>query len=79
VETENALEGSYVRFFVAFLRWRFQYTSWDNLLGTDYEEEEEAQKELASAPKTLRDGDELVSAFDLVLCVVSQSVRWCMH
>lgn len=37
-----------------------QYTSWDNLLGTDYEEDEEKRKELATAPKTLRDGDELV-------------------
>ncbi|KAF1336508.1 Carbon catabolite repressor protein, partial [Globisporangium splendens] len=41
------------------------YTSWDNLLGTDYEEEEEAQKELASAPKTLREGDELPSVSGL--------------
>ncbi|TMW57301.1 hypothetical protein Poli38472_003226 [Pythium oligandrum] len=36
-----------------------KYTSWDNLLGTDYEEEEEMQKKLASAPKTLVEGDEL--------------------
>jgi hypothetical protein len=37
-----------------------KYTSWDNLLGTDYVEEEEKQKELAQAPKTLVEGDELV-------------------
>ena len=37
-----------------------QYTSWDNLLGTDYEEEEEKQKELAKAPRTIEYGDELV-------------------
>ncbi|TYZ66964.1 hypothetical protein PybrP1_001774 [[Pythium] brassicae (nom. inval.)] len=42
-----------------------KYTSWDNLLGTDYEEEEEKRKELASAPKTLREGDELPSVSGL--------------
>lgn len=46
---------------------REQYTSWDNLLGTDYEEEEEKRKELASAPKTLREGDELVRCALLVI------------
>ncbi|KAJ0410665.1 hypothetical protein ATCC90586_003734 [Pythium insidiosum] len=42
-----------------------KYTSWDNLLGTDYEEEEEKRKELAQAPKTLVDGDELPSVHAL--------------
>ncbi|KAI9905194.1 hypothetical protein PsorP6_013753 [Peronosclerospora sorghi] len=36
-----------------------KYTSWDNLLGTDYEEEEEKRKELAKAPRTIEYGDEL--------------------
>ncbi|TDH72253.1 uncharacterized protein CCR75_003266 [Bremia lactucae] len=38
-----------------------KYTSWDNLLGTDYEEEEEKRKELAKAPRTIEYGDELPS------------------
>ncbi|GAB9474770.1 Carbon catabolite repressor protein [Globisporangium polare] len=42
-----------------------KYTSWDNLLGTDYEEDDEKRKELATAPKTLRDGDELPSVSGL--------------
>lgn len=35
------------------------------MLGTDYEEEEEKRKELAQAPKTLVDGDELPSVAGL--------------
>nr|CCA14063.1 carbon catabolite repressor protein putative [Albugo laibachii Nc14] len=36
-----------------------KYTSWDNLLGTDYEEEDDKPKELAKAPPTLVHGDQL--------------------
>ncbi|KAG7399571.1 CCR4-NOT transcription complex subunit 6-like [Phytophthora boehmeriae] len=42
-----------------------KYTSWDNLLGTDYEEEEEKRKELAKAPKTIEYGDELPTVHGL--------------
>ncbi|RLN86966.1 hypothetical protein BBJ28_00013463 [Nothophytophthora sp. Chile5] len=42
-----------------------KYTSWDNLLGTDYEEEEEKRKELAKAPRTIEYGDELPSVHGL--------------
>ncbi|CAH0483072.1 unnamed protein product [Peronospora belbahrii] len=42
-----------------------KYTSWDNLLGTDYEEEEEKQKELAKAPRTIEYGDELPAVHGL--------------
>ncbi|RLN55189.1 hypothetical protein BBP00_00008614 [Phytophthora kernoviae] len=42
-----------------------KYTSWDNLLGTDYEEEEEKRKELAKAPRTIEYGDELPTVHGL--------------
>ncbi|KUF91336.1 hypothetical protein AM588_10003085 [Phytophthora nicotianae] len=42
-----------------------KYTSWDNLLGTDYEEEEEKRKELAKAPRTIEYGDELPAVHGL--------------